>query len=324
LAESSSPSTIDFAARVSTPAAKPLPKARMSPRRRSEVRWGFIFAAPAIIGFLMLKAVPILFSLWIALTDWTVVGTAHWIGLANFQKMLTADPIFWRTLSVTAYYTLLSVPASMVFAFFLATLLNNKIPGLGIFRTIFYIPSIVPIIATSVIWLWMYNPDFGLFNSLLRPLGFPKLQWIFGENSVVPSLVFMSIWGVGPMMIIFLAGLQDVPKELYEAADIDGASGFHKLIHITVPMMTPTILFNLMISLVAAFQTFVQPYVMTNGGPNNGSLFFVFFIYRTAFQDSRMGYASALAWALFVIISLLSFLIFRNSKRWVYYHGSDA
>jgi multiple sugar transport system permease protein len=295
----------------------------MSPRRRSEVIWGLIFSAPAVLGFMLLKAMPILFSLWIAMTDWTVAGTPHWIGLANFQKMLTADPIFWRSLSVTAYYTLLSVPASMAFAFFLAVLLNNRIPGLGIFRTLFYIPSIVPIIATSVIWLWMYNPDFGLFNSVLRLVGIPKQQWIFNEGGVVPSLVFMSIWGVGPMMIIFLAGLQEVPKELYEAADIDGASPGHKLLHVTLPMMTPTILFNLMISMVAAFQTFVQPYVMTNGGPNNGSLFFVFLIYRTAFQDSQMGYASALSWVLFVIISALSYIIFRSSNRWVYYRGGD-
>ena len=293
----------------------------MSPRRRSEIFWGFTFVTPAILGFVLLKVMPILFSLWIAMTDWSIVGTAHWVGLANFQTMLSADPIFWRSVQVTAYYTLLAVPASMLFAFFLAILLNAKIPGLGIFRTVFYIPSIVPIIATSVIWLWMYNPDFGLFNSGLSLLGIHKQQWIFAENGVVPSLVFMSIWGVGPMMIIFLAGLQDVPKELYEAVDIDGGNALHKLIHITIPMMTPTILFNLLISMVAALQTFVQPFIMTNGGPNNGSLFFVFMIYRTAFQDSKMGYASALAWALFVIISILSYLIFRSSKRWVYYHG---
>ena len=283
--------------------------------------WGFVFAAPAVLGFVLLKAMPILFSLWISLTDWSVAGDPHWVGAANYVKMLTDDPLFWRSLSVTAYYTLLSVPASMTFAFFLATLLNNRIPGLGVFRTLFYIPSIVPIIATSVIWLWMYNPDFGLFNSLLRMVGVHKQQWIFSENGVVPSLVFMSIWGVGPMMIIFLAGLQDVPKELYDAAAMDGAKAFHKLVHVTLPLMTPTILFNLMISMVAAFQTFVQPYVMTSGGPNNGSLFFVYLIYRTAFQDSRMGYASALAWALFVIVSALSLLIFRSSHRWVYYRG---
>jgi multiple sugar transport system permease protein len=158
---------------------------------------------------------------------------------------------------------------------------------------------------------------------VLGMLGIPKLQYIFSEDTVVPSLVFMSIWGVGPMMIIFLAGLQEVPKELYEAADIDGGTAWHKLVHITIPMMTPTILFNLLISLVAALQTFVQPFIMTNGGPNNGSLFFVFWIYRKAFQDSQMGYASALAWALFIIISVLSYLIFRTSNRWVFYRGGN-
>jgi multiple sugar transport system permease protein len=323
MAETSSPAAMVLAERAHARPAKARSRTRLSRRRRSEVMWGLIFAAPAVLGFLLLKTMPILFSLWIALTDWTVAGTPHWVGLANFQKMLTADPIFWRSLSVTAYYTVLSVPASMGFAFFLAVLLNNKMPWLGIFRTVFYIPSIVPIIATSVIWLWMYNPDFGLFNSALHAFGIPKQTWLYSEQGVIPSLVFMSIWGVGPMMIIFLAGLQEVPKELYEAADIDGANGLHKLFHITLPMMTPTILFNLMISIIAAFQTFVQPYIMTNGGPNNGSLFFVYLIYRTAFQDSQMGYASALSWVLFIIISALSLVIFRSSHRWVFYRGGN-
>ena len=290
---------------------------------RSEAMWGFIFAAPAILGFLLLKVMPILFSLYIAMTDWSAISDPHWVGLDNFKRMLFDDPLFWRSLQATGYYTLLAVPTSMVFAFFLASLLNTRMPGLGIFRTVFYIPSIVPIIASTVIWLWMFNPDFGLFNSLVRSVGLPKLQYIFSEQQVVPSLVFMSIWSVGPMMIIFLAGLQDIPKDLYEAAEIDGGNAFHKLVHVTIPMLTPTILFNLLISLVAALQTFVQPFIMTNGGPNNGSLFFVYFIYRKAFQDSQMGYASALAWALFIIISVLSYLIFRSSRRWVFYRGDN-
>jgi multiple sugar transport system permease protein len=294
-----------------------------SPGVRSEAMWGFIFAAPAILGFVFLKVMPILFSLYIAMTDWSAISDAQWVGLDNFKRMLFDDPLFWRSLQATGYYALLAVPASMLFAFFLASLLNTRMPGLGIFRTIFYIPSIVPIIASTVIWLWMFNPDFGLFNSVVRSIGLPKLQYIFSEEQVVPSLVFMSIWSVGPMMIIFLAGLQDIPKDLYEAADIDGGNAFHKLIHVTIPMLTPTILFNLLISLVAALQTFVQPFIMTNGGPNNGSLFFVYFIYRKAFQDSQMGYASALAWALFIIISVLSYLIFRTSRRWVFYRGGN-
>lgn len=298
-------------------------KSGFSKQRRIEAKWGLIFAAPAILGFLLLKVMPIAFSLWIAMTNWSAVGTAEWVGFANFKRMLFDDPLFWRSLEVTAYYSLLAVPASMLFAFFLASLLNTRIPGLGIFRTIFYIPSIVPIIASTVIWLWMFNPDFGLFNSALKLFGLPKLQYIFEETQVIPSLVFMSIWGVGPMMIIFLAGLQEIPKDLYEAVDIDGGNTWHKLIYITIPMLTPTILFNLLIGIVAALQTFVQPFIMTNGGPNNGSLFFVFMIYRKAFQDSQMGYASALAWALFIIISVLSLIVFRTSNRWVFYQGGE-
>ena len=225
--------------------------------------------------------------------------------------MLVGDPLFWKSLWVTGFYTALSVPVSMAFAFGLASLLNKRIPGLGIFRTIFYLPSLIPVIATSILWLWMYNPDFGLFNAALGLVGIDKQKWIYSEWEVIPALVFMSMWSVGPMMIIFLAGLQDVPQQLYEAVDIDGGNAWHKLRYVTLPMMTPTILFNLLISMVASLQTFIQPFVMTEGGPNNGSLFFVYFIYRTAFQQSRMGYASALAWALFVVVGLLSLLVFQ-------------
>jgi multiple sugar transport system permease protein len=292
-------------------------------QRRSEAIWGFVFAAPAVLGFLLLKLLPILYSLYVAMTQWSGVGTATWVGLDNFTTIFFRDPLFWKSLQVTFYYTFLAVPASMAFALFLASLLNANIPGQGVFRTLFYIPSIVPIIATSVIWLWMFNPDFGLFNAALKPLGLPKLQYVFSASQAIPSLVFMSLWSVGPMMIIFLAGLQDIPKDLYEAAQIDGAPAWRQLVHITLPMLTPTILFNLMISMVAALQTFVQPYIMTNGGPNNATNFFVFRIYQKAFQNSQMGYACALAWVLFVIICALSYAIFHTSRRWVYYRGGN-
>lgn len=302
---------------------RPAARSRPGFQIRSEAFWGFVFAGPAILGFVLLKILPIFYSLYIAMTEWSGVGEIKWVGLANFNDIFFHEPLFWKSLQVTLYYTVLAVPASMIFAFFLASLLNARIPFRGIFRTVFYIPSIVPIIASSVIWLWMFNPDFGLLNSVLRPLGFPKLQYIFNQGQAIPSLVFMSIWGVGPMMIIFLAGLQDIPKDLYEAAEIDGASMWHKLFHITLPMLTPTILFNLLISMVAALQTFVQPYIMTNGGPSNSTMFFVFWIYRKAFQDSDMGYACALAWILFVIISVLSYIVFRSSNRWVFYQGGN-
>ncbi len=263
-------------------------------------------------------------SLLIAFTDWNIAGTPDWVGVENFQRMFTQDALFWKSLRVTAVYTLGSVPLSIIFAFFLAILLNQKITGLPVFRTIFYLPSIVPIIASSILWLWLFNPDFGLLNAVAGFLGLPRSQWIYGESTVIPSLILMSLWAVGPMMIIFLAGLQGVPRQLYEAVDVDGGNGLHKLWHITLPMVTPTILFNLVLSIIGTMQTFTQAYIMTQGGPNNASLLFVLYLYRKAFQESDMGYASALAWVLFVIIAALSFLILRSSSRWVYYEGGTS
>lgn len=304
---------------VST-AGKPRNRGR-SRQRRNEALWGILCVAPAILGFLIWQLGPIVASLLIAFTDWNIAGNPSWIGVENFQRMFTQDALFWKSLSITALYSLGSVPLSIVFAFFLATLLNQRIAGLPIFRTIFYLPSIVPIIASSMIWLWLFNPDFGLLNAVSGFLGMPRSQWIYGESSVIPSLILMSLWGVGPMMIIFLAGLQGVPRQLYEAVDVDGGNNLHKLWHITLPMVTPTILFNLVLSIIGAMQTFTQAYIMTQGGPNNASLFYVLYLYRKAFQESDMGYASALAWVLFIIIAALSFLVLRSSSRWVYYEG---
>ena len=301
------------------------PRSRgLSRQRRQEALWGIACVAPALLGFLIWQLGPIIASLLIAFTDWNIAGTPEWIGLQNFERMFAQDPLFWQSLRVTAVYTLGSVPLSIVFAFFLAILLNQKVRGLAIFRTIFYLPSIVPVIAASVLWLWLFNPDFGLLNAAADLLHLPRSQWIYGEGSVIPSLILMSLWAVGPMMIIFLAGLQGVPRQLYEAVDVDGGNALHKLWHITIPMVTPTILFNLVLSIIGTMQTFTQAYVMTQGGPNNGSLFFVLYLYRKAFQESDMGYASALAWVLFILIAILSFLVLRTSSRWVYYEGGAS
>lgn len=295
----------------------------LSRQRRQEAVWGLLCVAPAVLGFLLWQLGPIVASLFIAFTDWRVAGTPNWVGLTNFEQMFTSDRLFPLSLRVTTLYTLGSVPLSMIFAFALAVLLNQKIRGLAIFRTIFYVPAVVPLVASSVLWLWIFNPQFGLLNAVLAPLGFPKLQWIYDSGSVIPSLILMSLWGVGPMMIIFLAGLQGVPRQLYEAVEVDGGTAWHRLWHITIPLITPTILFNLILSIIGTMQTFIQPYIMTGGGPNNASLFYVLYIYRKAFQESQMGYASALAWVLFVVIAVLSFLVFRSSSRWVYYEGGD-
>jgi multiple sugar transport system permease protein len=294
---------------------------RMSARRRREALWGIALAAPAILGFLLWQLGPILGSLAIAFTDWRIVGTPSWVGVSNFAHMFTQDPLFYKSLSVTVMFSIVSVPLRLLVAFALALLLNTKVRALPVFRTIFYIPSLVPIIASSVLWIWLFNPDFGLLNAILTPLGFPKLQWIYDSSTVLPSLILMSLWDVGPLMIIFLAGLQGVPRQLYEAVRIDGGSAWHRLRHVTIPMVTPTILFNLILSIISAMQTFTQGYVMTSGGPNNASLFYVLYLYRKAFQESQMGYASALAWVLFIIIAILSVLVFRSSSRWVFYEG---
>lgn len=295
----------------------------MSRQRRNEALWGILCVAPAILGFLIWQLGPIVASLLIAFSDWNIASSPSWIGVKNFEQMFTQDALFWKSLRVTAVYTLGSVPLSIVFAFFLAILLNQKVRGLPIFRTIFYLPAIVPVIASSILWLWLFNPDFGLLNAAADFLHLPRSQWIYGEGSVIPSLILMSLWAVGPMMIIFLAGLQGVSGQLYEAVEIDGGNALHKLWYITVPMVTPTILFNLVLSVIGTMQTFTQAYIMTQGGPNNASLFFVLYLYRKAFQESDMGYASALAWVLFIIIAVLSFFVLKTSNRWVYYEGSS-
>jgi multiple sugar transport system permease protein len=256
-----------------------------------------------------------------AFTDWSVAGSPDWIGTANFEQIFSGDSLFLQSSKVTAMYSLASVPLRIAVAFALASLLNQPLKGLPIFRTIFYLPSTVPLIAASVIWLWLFNPDFGLLNALLEPLGFPTSQWIYATDTVLPSLILMSLWDVGPMMIIFLAGLQGVPQHLYDAVAVDGGNAWHRLWNVTIPMVTPTILFNLVLSIISALQTFTQVYVMTDGGPNNASMLYGLYLYQKAFQQGDLGYAAALGVILFVVIATLSYLVFRSSSRWVYYEG---
>jgi multiple sugar transport system permease protein len=288
------------------------------------ILWGLLFTAPATIGFLLWQLGPILGAVGISLTEWKIIGTPDWIGFDNYVKAFTNDPLFLKSISVTLLYTALSVPASIAFAFFLAVLLDQKVRFLPIFRTIFYLPSIVPFIASSYLWLWLFNPDFGLLNEVLRIFGIAGGKWIFASNSVLPSLALMSLWGVGGTMLIFLAALQGVPKQLYEAVDVDGGNSWHKMRHVTIPIMTPVIFFNFVLTTINSLQTFTQGYVMTEGGPNNASLFYVLYLYRKAFGQVSMGYASALAIILLMIIAVLTFIIFRTSSLWVFYEGDRA
>mgnify|MGYP002410567890 FL=1 len=296
-------------------------KKRHYSMRNMETRWGILMALPAVLGFLIWNVGPMIASLIISFTEWSVVSTPRFAGLANFSRMFRQDPLFWKSLYVTAYYTFLSVPAVIASAFMLATILNQEIRGLAIFRTIFYLPSVVPAVANAVLWLWLFNPDFGLLNTALGSIGVRRLLWIYDEASVVPSLVLMSVWGMGNTMIIFLAGLQGVPRQYYEAAEIDGANAVQRWWFVTIPMVSSVIFFNLVMGLIGTFQVFSQAYVMTDGGPNNGSLFMVYYLFRNAFQYGRMGYASAIAWVIFMIVLAFTVLIFRSSPAWVYYEG---
>jgi multiple sugar transport system permease protein len=284
---------------------------------------GILFTLPVVLGIIIFVFYPMLSSLYLSFTDYNILTKPQWIGLTNYISIFTEDLFFKKSLFVTFYYAIGSVAASIISAFGLAILLNQNVKGQSVFRTIFYIPSVVPAVASSMLWLWLFNPDFGLLNVVLNIFGLPKSMWIFGESTVIPSMIIMAVWSTGNAVVIFLAGLQDVPRQLLEAVSIDGGNWFHRFIHVTIPMTTPIIFFNLVMGIIGAFQTFTQAFVMTNGGPNNGSLFYVFYLYREGFRLNQMGYACALAWIMFFIILLLSLLIFKTSKSWVYYGGEN-
>jgi ABC-type sugar transport systems, permease components len=294
-----------------------------SKRYKKEEIAGILFTMPVILGIIIFVIYPMIATTYFSLTDYNILTKPHFIGLENYIKIFTNDALFKKSMFVTFYYSILSVSATITWAFLLAILLNQNVKGLSIFRTIFYIPSIVPAVASSVLWLWLFNPDFGLFNVVLKFLGLPKSMWIFGGHTVIPSLALMAVWGTGNAVIIFLAGLQDVPKQLLEAVQIDGGNSFHRFRYVVIPIMTPIIFFNLVMGVIGAFQTFTQAFVMTNGGPNNNSLFYVFYLYREGFRNNNMGYASALALILFIVVSVISLLIFKTSKKWVFYGDGD-
>ncbi|MEV6286234.1 sugar ABC transporter permease [Kribbella sp. NPDC051770] len=296
----------------------------MAGPQKQEARWGVLLALPAIIGFVAFTLLPMIASLVISLTDWTIGGRPSFVGLANYQRMFTADDSFYKSLWATLYYTLGAVPLLLIVAFAVALLLNQPVRGQAVFRVIYYLPAIVPIVANSMLWIWLFNPDFGLLNTITEKAGLPRSQWIFDESTAIPSLILMSVWGFGNVAVIFLAGLQGVPRQLYEAISVDGGGTWRKFRHITLPMMTPTIFYSLVTGVIGALQVFVQAAVMTEGGPNDSTLFYIYYLYRTAFTNNEMGYASALAWVLFLVIMAVTVVLFRNSSRWVYYEAGST
>ena len=292
---------------------------RLSLARR-EALAGYLFILPAVLGFMIWYAGPMAYSAWISLTDWPLLKEPRYIGLDNYQRMLN-DPLFEKSLRVTFTFVVISVPLVQVTAFAIALLLNVEVRGQAIFRTIYYLPTIAPLIASSILWQWIFNSEFGLLNSLLRQLGLPKVLWLQDSDWAIRVLILLSVWNFGSTMVIYLAGLQGVPRSLHEAAMIDGARAWRRLINITIPMMSPVILFNTLLGTIFALQTFTQGLVITNGGPNNSTLFYALNLYRQAFINFRMGYAAALAWVLFAIILVVSIIAFRTVGRRVYYES---
>lgn len=291
--------------------------------RRNEAIAGYLFVLPVILGFLIWVLGPMIATALISFTRWPVIRKPTWLGLSNYVTLFTTDPFFYDSLKATLYFGTASVAVRIVYAFLIALLLNQDIKGRSVFRTVYYLPSIVPIVASSMIWLWCFQPDFGLFNSVLKSVGLPTSRWVHGPNSVIPSFVLMDLWTAGNTIIIFLAGLQGVPRSLLDAVAIDGGTWHHRMRAVTIPHMTPFIFFNAVIGLVNAFQTFTQSFVMTEGGPNKRSLFMVLLVYREGFQNLKMGLASAIAIVLFVIIAGLTAVIFRTSRSWVFYYGDE-
>jgi len=291
---------------------------------------GYAFIAPWVIGFVLLTAGPMAVSVYLSGTSWTMLSPPVPVGLANYETILVEDELFVTSLQNTLYYVAFSVPLCLVTSLILAMMLHQRLRGISVFRTIFFLPSITNMVAVSMLWLWVFNPEFGLLNALLELVGIEGPLWLQSETWAKPSLIIMSLWGVGGTMIVFLAALQGIPQELYEAADLDGAGRFRRLIHITLPMISPAMLFNLIIGVIGSFQVFTQAFVMTGtaqpgseGGPNNATLFVVLYLYKKAFQEFRMGYASALAWILFFLILAVTLVQMRLSKRWVHYEAGE-
>jgi multiple sugar transport system permease protein len=280
---------------------------------------GYAFIGPWLLGFLIFTAYPFVASIGLSFTRYDIVSPPAWVGLANYRNLLTADPLFWKSLAVTLRYALLAVPLGIGAGVGLALLLNQEVRGISVFRTIFYLPSIVPSVATAVVFVWILNPQIGLVNGLLRQFGVVGPAWLENARWALWSLVFMSLWGAGGSMVIYLAGLKDIPRHLYEAAILDGAGAWQRTRAVTLPMLTPVIFFNLVMGVLGAFQYFTEAYIMTRGGPEDSTRFYALYLFDRAWRYLDMGYASAMAWILFLLVMVVTAILFRTQRRWVHY-----
>jgi multiple sugar transport system permease protein len=294
---------------------------KMSRSARREAIEGYIGISPWLIGFIVFTLGPILASLYFSFTNWRIMVDPAWIGLQNYIRIFTKDPDFYQSLKVTFTYVGLALPLHLLCGLGLSLLLNQKVFGMNVFRTVFYLPVVLSGVSVALMWMWLLNPDYGVVNTLLSKIGIVGPQWFWDPKWALPSVVLMNLWRVGGSAIIYLAGLQNIPPHLYEAAEIDGAGTWSKLRHITIPMLTPTLFFQMVMELIEAFQVFTAVYVITGGGPIRSTLFYMFFMFRTAFEDFQMGYASALAWIMALIIMFFTALVFKSSPLWVFYES---
>jgi multiple sugar transport system permease protein len=283
----------------------------------------YIGLTPYLAGFLIFTLGPILYSLYLSFTDYDVLSPPKWIGAANYVKMFTVDNLIPHSLWITFKYTIVAVPAGVVVGYALGLLLNEKAVGLSFWRTAFYMPSVVPALATAYLFMWLLQADYGLINTALRAVGLPAPKWWGDPDTVIWCFILMALWGAGGGVILYLSSLQGVPTDLYDAAKVDGANAWQRFRHVTLPMTSPVIFFTFLTGMIASFQVFTQVFVSSNGGPANGSLFYMLYLYRIAWTELKMGYAAAMAWVLFLILLVLTVLVLRLSGRLVYYAGEE-
>jgi multiple sugar transport system permease protein len=306
-------------------------KSTLTARQRRNLRTGLLFTAPVLLGYAIFIVIPLVITFVLSFADYSIGGTFKFIGFKNFTDMFTgADIYFYPSVKATFYYVFASVPLTIVFSFFVAILLNQRIVAKGFFRGVFYLPVVIPIASSGIIWMWMLQPDFGVVNHILREVGLPTSSWLSSDTTVIPTFILFALWNCGTTIVIFLAGLQGIPSHLYEALEMDGGNAWHRLVNITIPMSSSIIFFNTIVGFINAFQTVVQPAVMTSGGsgqvggmggPDNSSLLYVLYMFQNAFKFSKMGAASANSVVLFIVTLLFTLIIFRVSRGLIYYEG---
>ncbi|HOI85783.1 MAG TPA: sugar ABC transporter permease [Acholeplasmataceae bacterium] len=299
----------------------------MQKLKRQENMMGYLFASPWLLGLIVLGLFPIIASFYISFTNYDMISSPNFVGFANYQILFTNDDLFWKSLGNTFYHVAIAIPLGIVVGVSLALLLNNKIKGMSIYRTLFYLPNVVSIVAMTLLWLWLFQPNFGIVNEILAPLyklfNMEPLRWHQAVETSKITLIIMGLWSAGGSMVIYLAQMQDIPTSLYESAEIDGANWIKKTIYITLPLMTPSIFFNFIMGIIGGFQVFTIAYIMTSGGPSRSTYYYAYYMFDKMIADQAMGMASAMAWILLVIVLIFTMIALRLNK-YVVYLGEEA